>query len=487
MASENCSIASINPSDSSIPGCGQTETITRTWTAIDGSGNPSSCEQTIIVEDKLAPDLAVDTTPIFVTDADCSGDEAVTLPTASATDACDVAPVVDDDAPVIFLAGVATPVIYSATDACGNSSISNVNVTVLYGADIAIRANKHTVGSGNFPGSIKEPLVGIEVCAYDKSAGSCARDTCGGISHQHYGCIVTSCAPVSCCTTDTNGECTINAPPGDYLVISDDATKTVLPDPLGVSASDLVCGELKQKHLQQIIRSDGKKLPGKTKKRTGSELLIIEPEFMEWTSTTELYPVVFASVGDWNADTEVTPPEGFVSDYDSLAEQVTDEIEAVQFILTDIGSDWIPTETTFVLTHKGRREVVLSRIGVKLSEKLAQAKGLDRDGRTLDAKGKPMSEQGFNPRDPFPAEIVGWIEPSQVDADWTVKLHVEESSELTLAVTRGQGEVLETLADGYLEAGDYEFTVPRGALGPGLHFLTLACGKLVQKVPLTDR
>ena len=45
-------------------------------------------------------------------------------------------------------------------------------------------------------------------------------------------------------------------------------------------------------------------------------------------------------------------------------------------------------------------------------------------------------------------EIVGWIESSAVDALWTVKLQVNVSSDLTLAITRGQGGVVETLANG---------------------------------------
>ena len=71
------------------------------------------------------------------------------------------------------------------------------------------------------------------MCAYDKSDGSCARpqDLQGdGISHQEDEAIAANCAPVNCCTTDLNGECTIHLPPGDYIVISVDTTETVLPD-----------------------------------------------------------------------------------------------------------------------------------------------------------------------------------------------------------------------------------------------------------------
>ena len=188
------------------------------------------------------------------------------------------------------LADSCDPLAGATVEAC--DGFDNDCNGVVDDGQLQIFADKHTVGAGTHPGSTKEPLVGIEVCAYDKSEGSCSRTTCGGISHQHYECIASGdgtngpCTPISCCTTDANGECVINAPPGDYIVISDDATKTVLPDPLGVSASDLLCGELKQKHLQQIVKAYGKKVPGKSSRRTGSELLVIEPEFIEWDRLT---------------------------------------------------------------------------------------------------------------------------------------------------------------------------------------------------------
>ena len=356
---------------------------------------------------------------------------------------------------------------------------------------VQIFANKHTVGAGTHPGSTKDPLAGIVVCAYDKSEGSCSRDTCGGISHQHYQCIVDSCGTddgeqIFCCTTDDNGECAINAPPGDYIAISDDATKTTLPDPLGVSASDLVCQEVMQKHLQQIVKADGKKVPGKTSRRTGSELLVIEPEFIEWTGSQELYPFVFETVGDWEVTTAVTPPEGFVSDYDALAELVVNEVEAVQFTITDIGSDWVPTEAKHTVSHNGRRQVILSRVGVKLASDLAQQKGLDSSGHVLGQNGKPVSQAGFDPRAPRDCEIVGWVEPSPTDPNWTFNLRVGVATDLTLQITSGQGLVVETLAAGTLDPGEHEFTWDGDSLGSGRYFVTLVCGDMVQSVPLVE-
>ena len=178
-------------------------------------------------------------------------------------------------------------------------------------------------------------------------------------------------------TDEEDGECTLELSPGDYIVISADATKTVLPDPLGVSASDLVCGELKQKHLQQIVKANGAKLPGKTRRLTGSELLIIEPEFVVWDDTEQAYPFVFETVGDWGVTTAVAPPEGFVADNDSLSADVDSEIEAVQFVITEVGSELVPTDTTFQVTHDGQDQVVHSRVDILLTPWYAHSRGFN--------------------------------------------------------------------------------------------------------------
>jgi len=264
------------------------------------------------------------------------------------------------------------------TDADG---ICDSGTSCPQGADIVIKAKKHTVGAGNKPGSTKEPLVGIEVCAYESSQGSCAQDVCGGTSHHEYTCIATGdgvngpCDTAMCCTTGADGTCTIDVVPGKYLVISDDATKTVLPDPLGVSAGNLSCGDVTTKHLQQIVKANGKKVPGKTKRITGSELLIIEPEFVIWEETQELYPFIFETIGDWDITATVTPPEGFVADHDELTAEVDNELEVVQFVITEIGSDLVPTDTTFQITHGPRRMVVRGNVDLYLTPEYARSRG----------------------------------------------------------------------------------------------------------------
>ena len=102
--------------------CPQESVITRTWIATDACGNSSTCIQSIVVDDSVAPTI---TCPPDVT-MECSGG---TLPgdtgTATASDNCDSAPnisfidvTVDGACPQ----GVNITRTWIATDACGNSS-----------------------------------------------------------------------------------------------------------------------------------------------------------------------------------------------------------------------------------------------------------------------------------------------------------------------------------------------------------------------------
>ena len=98
------------------------------------------------------------------------------------------------------------------------------------------------------------------------------------------------------------------------------------------------------------------------------------------------------------------PPEGFVADYDSLSENVDNELEAVQFTITEVGSDLVPTETTFQVEHKGRFYEVRSHVGIRLTPDYAQSRGfnvaalraqgliMERPGNQGQAHGNPHGE-----------------------------------------------------------------------------------------------
>jgi hypothetical protein len=161
---------------------------------------------------------------------------------------------------------------------------------------------------------------------------------------------------------------------------------------------EIVPGAEIYKYLQVIKKSDGKKVPGKYRKFTGSELLVIEPEYVEWSSEAELYPFIFDSVGDWTVTTAVTPPEGFVADNESLSAEVTNEVESVQFTITDIGSRWIRTKVQHKIKHKKQKEIIVeSDVGIKLPPELAQLKGLpiygeDDQGQNDDDQDQDQSK-----------------------------------------------------------------------------------------------
>jgi len=257
-------------------------------------------------------------------------------------------------------------------------------------AAISVKFNRHTVQAGTRPGSSKVGVSGATVAVFDKSPGSCAATT--GISPKNFVDILAGCEPVTTKLTDA-GSVLIGTVPGDYLLISQDPVTTEIA---GVAASDLLTGQLLNKHIQVIVRADGSSVPARTRKKTGSELLIIEPEYITWSGTQELYPFIFESVGDWGVSVAVSPPDGFTSDYSSLDAQVTNEIEVIQFTITDVGSDWSPTEVTFTVQHAGRSEVIRSTIGVALTPALARAKGcrnppnrpLHNPGRSCEAGGQ---------------------------------------------------------------------------------------------------
>ena len=260
----------------------------------------------------------------------------------------------------------------------GNSIDENCNPAdngdVVAKGTIAVKVEKRTVGSGSHPGSTKEPIVGMPVRVFDKSTGSCVSRF--GVSWQHYKSIWLSCFPPEggIGTTDGTGTVSLSVPPGNYLVIGEYDSE-IYP---GVSVGSVEAGQTAQKYLQVIVKADGKKVPAKYTTKTGSELMIIEPEYVEWDGTQELYPFVFESIEDWSVTTSVNPPEGFIADYNSLTEDVNTEFEAVQFTITDMGSKWENTKVEHRIKHKGKTEIIKSKIGMRCSEGLAERKGFNR-------------------------------------------------------------------------------------------------------------
>ncbi|MCB0704915.1 MAG: HYR domain-containing protein [Saprospiraceae bacterium] len=124
QASDNCDPAPlITFQDAITPdGCPQSYTITRTWTATDASGNSTSLDQLITVEDTTAPSIECPGTQQETLDVNCQ----FVLPNYSTQvtvgDNCDQSPAITQSpAPGTVLNG-ATLITMTATDACGNSN-----------------------------------------------------------------------------------------------------------------------------------------------------------------------------------------------------------------------------------------------------------------------------------------------------------------------------------------------------------------------------
>ena len=117
--------------DNVVPGvCPDAWTIERTWTISDDCNNSTSCLQTITVEDTTPPAI---TCPADVV-VECSDDlSSATQGVATATDNCDMAPVVSESDNVVPGACPHAWTIertWTATDACGNNTSCVQTITV---------------------------------------------------------------------------------------------------------------------------------------------------------------------------------------------------------------------------------------------------------------------------------------------------------------------------------------------------------------------
>jgi hypothetical protein len=135
--------------------------------------------------------------------------------------------------------------------------------------------------------------------------------------------------------------------------------------------------------LSVIRKSDGSMVPGKTARSKITDLLITEPEYIEWDSNQETYPFILAPGRHGIVTTSIFPPKGFKADYKSQTVKVLDEKKAILFRITDVGSRWEETRVEHKINYKNKTEIIESRIGIKLSKKLAQKKGVGPYGHTM--------------------------------------------------------------------------------------------------------
>ncbi|PSR12737.1 MAG: hypothetical protein C7N36_10770, partial [Bacteroidetes bacterium] len=120
IGSDLCGTVAITFSDSTVPGCGNTETIIRTWTATDACGNPSSCTQLVNVVDTTPPVISC---PADAT-VECGGaTDPLATGMATGSDVCGSVTITFSDSTTPGCGNTQTIIrTWTATDVCGNTS-----------------------------------------------------------------------------------------------------------------------------------------------------------------------------------------------------------------------------------------------------------------------------------------------------------------------------------------------------------------------------
>ncbi len=109
--------------------CGNAFTATRTWVATDACGNTNTCSQTVTVQDTTPPTISCPITVITNADPGVCYASGVVLGTPVTSDTCGTV-TATNDAPLLMPKGT-NSVVWTAFDACGNSTTCTQTVVVL--------------------------------------------------------------------------------------------------------------------------------------------------------------------------------------------------------------------------------------------------------------------------------------------------------------------------------------------------------------------
>jgi len=246
-------------------------------------------------------------------------------------------------------------------------------------ADIRVQCTEFVFGEGSRPPVTKQPLTLAEVRLYQ--ASEIAAAGISTINNKTYPAIaanstITYRLAAETATPGLYGFKRIDQ--GDYVVIVSPSTSTayrgigqsILANNRGWDAGEIVVDMI------LMTTKGGKKTPGKSTRVTGSELIMVQPEYVEWDSAEQFYPFAFETADTWEVDVALTPPPGFAADNKSLKETVTSGLKALQFKLTDVAANWKPTKVKYKLKYNKKAQEFDDEIGVRLSKDLAKKKGV---------------------------------------------------------------------------------------------------------------
>jgi len=188
-ASDTCSSVTITHTDQWQSGCGNTGIMTRTWTAVDESGNSTTCVQTITVVDTTPPEFEFSVAPTMLWPPDHKMVEIT--PSWTVSDECDASPDVSlvgivanegddtigdghttDDIQIgedgsIYLrserSGTSSDrvytITYQAVDDCGNATVRSATVSIPHDFKVLARIAARWLWT-NRAGRIPEDLNG---------------------------------------------------------------------------------------------------------------------------------------------------------------------------------------------------------------------------------------------------------------------------------------------------------------------------------------
>ena len=217
-SSDTCGTVTITFSDASAAGCGNTETITRTWTATDACGNATSADQIITVEDTTPPSLTV---PADATVECTNPTDPSATGTATGSDTCGDVTITFSDASAAGCGNTETITrTWTATDACGNATSADQIITV----------------EDTTPPSLTVPADATVECTNptDPSATGTATgsDTCGDVTITFSDASAAGCGNTETITrTWTATDACGNATSADQIITVEDTTPPSLTVP----------------------------------------------------------------------------------------------------------------------------------------------------------------------------------------------------------------------------------------------------------------
>ncbi|WP_418639027.1 DUF7507 domain-containing protein [Winogradskyella sp.] len=231
--SDSCGNVTISYNDTSVANCGNTEKIKRTWTATDDCGNTKSLNQIITVEDTTPPTIDTPASDIMI---ECGVTPSGTLQAwldnnggAVASDTCGNVKWSNNYNDGVSDCTASTTVIFTATDACGNTATTSATYTIQDTTPpvITIPASNQTVEcsiDSNAAQSIQAWL--------NSNGGATATDDCSAIVWTNNftalsgGCGDTGSATVTFTATDGCGNSTSTT----ATFSNSDTTNPVVPN-----------------------------------------------------------------------------------------------------------------------------------------------------------------------------------------------------------------------------------------------------------------